>query len=212
MTAQRASLILVRHGETEGESSIRYHGRNDVPLSELGRAQIRAARAAIEKNRAGGSFERVFTSPLVRAIESARIIAATPPPIILEEFAEVHFGEFEGLTRAEIRARFPDEYARWRSDPLSPAYTYPGGESRAAFATRVERGVVRMLSLWNLESPRRAADALVVAHRGVIRTIVQTLAGAAPEVELGSIQILEYSGIWKPAALDLVGHLDAVRE
>jgi broad specificity phosphatase PhoE len=210
-SSPRATLILVRHGETEGESSIRYHGRNDVPLSELGRAQMRAARAAIEADHGGLAFERVFTSPLVRATEGARIIAAAPAPIALEDLAEVHFGDFEGLTREEISARFPDEYARWRADPLSPAYTYPGGESRAAFTARVERGVVLMLSHWTPERAPGATRALVVAHRGVIRTIVRTLTGAEPTAELGSIQILRYTDAWNPAALDLVAHLADVR-
>ncbi|MFZ0657612.1 MAG: histidine phosphatase family protein [Candidatus Binataceae bacterium] len=207
----RATLILVRHGETEGESSIRYHGRNDVPLSELGRAQMRAARAAIESDHGGLAFERVFTSPLVRAAEGARIIADAPTPIALAEFAEVHFGDFEGLTREEISARFPDEFARWRSEPLSPDYTYPGGENRAAFTARVERGAVLMLSRWTPERASAATRALVVAHRGVIRTIVKTLTGAEPTVELGSIQILKFTDAWNAAALDLVAHLTDAR-
>ena len=207
----RATLILVRHGETVGESSIRYHGRNDVPLSDLGRAQMRAARAAIKENHGGLMFERVFTTPLIRAAEGARIIADTPAAIALEEFAEVHFGDFEGLTREEISARFPDEYVRWRADPLSSAYTYPGGENRAAFTARVERGVGLMLSRWAPERAPGATRALIVAHRGVIRTTVKTLAGAEPSVELGSIHILEYADRWKPAALDLVAHLADVR-
>lgn len=209
----RSTLILVRHGETEGESSIRYHGRNDVALSELGRAQMRAARAAIQRDHGGLTFEAVLTSPLVRASEGARIIASAgaPAPLALEEFAEVHFGDFEGLTREEISARFPAEYARWRADPLSPSYTYPGGESRAAFAARVERGVVLMLSRWTPECATIATRAIVVAHRGVIRTIVKTLTGAEPTVELGSIQILEYASAWNAAALDLVAHLANLR-
>ncbi|MHB8382249.1 MAG: histidine phosphatase family protein [Candidatus Binataceae bacterium] len=214
MTTQsnpRATLILVRHGETEGESSIRYHGRNDVPLSELGRAQMRAARTALERHYGGLVFERVFTSPLIRASEGARIIAAAQAPIALEEFAEVHFGDFEGLTREEISARFPDEYVRWRADPLSPAYTYPGGENRAVFTARVERGVELMLSQWRPERAPAATRAIVVAHRGVIRTVVKRLTGAEPSVELGSIQILNYAGAWSAAALDLVAHLADLR-
>lgn len=212
-SSPRATLILVRHGETEGESSIRYHGRNDVALSELGRAQMRAARAAIETDHGGLVFDHVFTSPLARASEGARIIASADAPalIALEEFAEVHFGAFEGLTREEIGARYPDEYARWRADPLSPAYTYPGGENRAAFTARVERGVVLMLSRWTPERASAATRALVVAHRGVIRTIVKTLAGAEPTPELGSIQVLKFTDAWSPAALDLVAHLTDVR-
>ena len=67
-------LILVRHGETEGESSIRYHGITDVPLSEPGREQMRLAARAIERLRSDVDFGKVFSSPLVRASEGARII------------------------------------------------------------------------------------------------------------------------------------------
>src|SRR6202035_4584059 len=104
-------FILVRHGETEGESSIRYHGRTDVALSELGRDQMRRARRAIETNHGGINFARVFSSPLVRASEGARIVAAfqSAPLVTIDEFAEVHFGLFEGLTADEIRERYPDE-------------------------------------------------------------------------------------------------------
>jgi broad specificity phosphatase PhoE len=204
----RPTLILVRHGETVGESSIRYHGRSDVPLSELGRAQMCAARDAIARCHGGLGFAHVFASPLVRAREGARVIAGAAAPIAaLEEFAEVHFGLFEGLTAEEIRARYPDEFARWNADRLAPDYTYPGGEGRIAFAERVARGVERMLSLW---PPMRAGGgerALLVAHRGVIRTIVERLTGERPVVELGSIQILEYGSAWHPAALDLIEHL-----
>ncbi|HYK63754.1 MAG TPA: histidine phosphatase family protein, partial [Patescibacteria group bacterium] len=110
---------------------------------------------------------------------------------------------FEGLTANEIRERYPEEYARWNADRLAPTFTYPGGESRAAFAERVERGVERMLSNWT----PRDRDALVVAHRGVIRAIVRKLAGREPVVELGSIHILRYDGAWQIDALDLIDHL-----
>ena len=72
MTSRGSRFILVRHGETEGESSIRYHGRTDVALSELGRDQMRRVRRAIETSHGGANFARVFSSPLVRASEGAR--------------------------------------------------------------------------------------------------------------------------------------------
>jgi broad specificity phosphatase PhoE len=196
-------LILVRHGETEGESSIRYHGRTDVALSALGRAQMRLAARAIHSPRAI-EFAHVFSSPLVRASEGARIVAGESAALItIEEFAEVHFGLFEGLTADEIRARYPDEFARWNADRLAPGYTYPQGESRAAFAERVERGLTRMLAHWT----PRYGDALVVAHRGVIRAIVRKLTSREPIVELGSIHILRFDGNWHAETLDLIDHL-----
>ena len=200
-------LILVRHGETEGESSIRYHGRTDVALSELGRDQMRRARRAIETNHGGINFARVFSSPLVRASEGARIVAGNSAPLVtIDEFAEVHFGLFEGLTADEIRERYPDEFARWNADRLAPSYTYPEGESRADFTNRVERGLERMLALWTA----RDNDALLVAHRGVIRAIVRKLTRREPIVELGSIHILRFDGGWHAEVLDLLDHLGDV--
>ena len=202
-------LILVRHGETEGESSIRYHGRTDVVLSALGREQMRAAKAAIVARHGGLEFTRVFASPLSRASEGALLIAGAAAPLVtLEEFVEVDFGMFEGLTADEIRDRYPAEFARWNADRLAPAYTYPGGESRAAFAERVERGVDRMLAMWNPGAGETEERVLLVAHRGVIRTIVRRLVGAQPAVELGSIHIVEFDSSWRTRALDLTDHLN----
>jgi len=203
----KPKLILVRHGETEGQSSIRYHGRTDVALSELGRAQMRAARAAIREHHGQLVFAHVFTSPLVRASEGARLIAGDSASLsIVEDFVEVHFGLFEGLTAEEIRDRYPDHYTQWNVDRLAATYTYPGGESRAAFRERVVRGVEKMLRLWQPQ-PGAPSTALLVAHRGVIRTTVHHLTGHQPDVELGSIQIIEFDGIWRLATIDHVAHL-----
>lgn len=205
-----ATLVMVRHGETEGESSIRYHGRTDVRLSELGRAQMGAAKVELAARMNGTGFARVFSSPMSRAVEGARLITDTNGAgiVTIEEFAEVHFGLFEGLTAEEIRERYPDEFARWRANPLEPDYTYPGGENRRAFAERVRRGLHRMLAAWPAEISNGGC-VLMVAHRGVIRTIAETLAGVEPTVELGSLQILERRGDrWHPGALDVTPRLD----
>jgi len=202
-----SELFLVRHGETEGQSSIRYHGRTDVALSELGRAQMRAAAAML----APRGFTRVFASTMVRAVEGARLIAGEHTPIMtLEDFAEVDFGLFEGLTAEEIRARYPAEFERWNRDSLDTAYAYPGGESRAAFRGRVERGLRRMLELWGDGESSGEDRALVVAHRGVIRTIVRALVQAEPVIELGSIHIIERAPRWRVRELDITSHLEGI--
>ena len=205
------TLVLVRHGETEGESSIRYHGRNDVALSGLGRAQMLAARGEIESRFGDTRFDHIFATPLSRAMDGAHLIVGHDANIVtVEEFIEVHFGLFEGLTKEEIQERHPIEFEKWRADPLAPAYTYPEGESRAGFAERVERGLATTLQL--IEAAKRAESerALIVAHRGVIRAIVGALTGAEPEVDLGSIQILAHDFKWHPLVLDFTAHLDRV--
>jgi broad specificity phosphatase PhoE len=167
---------------------------------------MRLAARALEAQRDGRPFSRVFSSPLVRASEGARIITASMVPIVtIDEFEEVHFGLFEGLTADEIRERHPDHFAVWDADRLAPDYTYPEGESRAGFAARVEHGLDRLLTIWTADSNE---DALLVAHRGVIRAIVRKLMRQEAIVELGSIQILEFDGTWHAAALDLIDHLN----
>ena len=205
------TLVLVRHGETEGESSIRYHGRNDVALSELGRAQMLAARDELQLRFGDLQFTYVFTTPLSRAREGARLIVGHDANVLtIDEFIEVHFGLFEGLTKEEIQERHPLEFEKWRADPLAPTYTYPEGESRAGFVERVERGLATTLRFIDAAKRAERGSALLVAHRGVIRTIVRAVSGQEPTVDLGSIQILARDSKWHPLVLDFTAHLDRV--
>jgi broad specificity phosphatase PhoE len=217
--AEPVRLVLVRHGETVGHSSIRYYGRTDVALSALGRRQMRAAREWLLTEGGARGFAPVFTSPLVRAAEAARIIAGREAAAIeIREFVEVDFGLFEGLTVEEIAERYPEDFKRWNANRLAADFIYPEGESRAAFVARVASGTTRMLALWHEANLNGSlgSNALLVAHRGVIRAIVRELTGVfEPHIDLGSIHILqqEPSGAdlrtarWRPVALDLTNHL-----
>ena len=209
------TLVLVRHGETVGNSSIRYYGRTDLELSDLGRRQMRAARRWLIRHFNGRPFTHVFSSPLRRAAEGARLIAGPVPSIVeIQEFIEVDFGRFEGLTREEIHLRYPEDFARWDRDRLAPGFTYPGGERRTDFTRRIICGIQVMLELIEKSSIGSAGGpALLVAHRGVIQVITQHLANATPVIDLGSIQLLkrEASGApWSPERLDVIEHLAGV--
>lgn len=160
-------ILLLRHGETEGESSIRYHGANDVALSELGRSQMRLAASALPDE----AIDLVVASPLARAWEGARIVQPGAPVVLEADFREIDFGDWEGLTAEEIEQRDPERYREWREQP--EGFHFPGGESRRDFRARVVRGAGGLLQ-------RRAASPLVVAHHGVIRAIVEHLCGAPP--------------------------------
>ena len=184
-------LILVRHGETEGESSIRYHGRNDVALSETGRAQMQVAAREIDL----AVVDRVVGSSLLRARESAQIVAPGFEVVLEDDLREVHFGRWEGLTAGEIKDQDPEIFARWQKS-LS-GFDYPEGERRADFLARVRSGIER-----SLPSPGEAETVLVVAHKGVIRVAVAHLSGkelADGEPPLGSVRILERQepGAWQ---------------
>jgi broad specificity phosphatase PhoE len=157
-------ILLVRHGETEGESSIRFYGSTDVDLSAEGLEQV--ARAA--RQLSGEPIDLVVASPLRRSWRAAWIVGGGAPVHLERDFREVDFGRWEGLTGAEIQARDPILYEDWQSG--SGGYAYPEGESREELRARVARGLERLL----------AADvysALVVIHKGVIRVIVEQLTG-----------------------------------
>jgi len=111
---------------------------------------MRRAALAIEERRSDGNFGKVFSSPLIRASEGARIMVARRTHRLSRSRNSSkwhHFGLFEGLTADEIRERYPDHFSVWNADRLAPDYTYPEGESRANFASRVERGLDRVLAI-----------------------------------------------------------------
>jgi probable phosphoglycerate mutase len=162
-------LYLARHGETDWNAAGRWQGQTDIPLNPRGRQQ---ARDVAERLRAEG-IASVASSDLLRARETADIVAAAlglEVGHVHTDLRERRFGRFEGLTREEVAARFPGEWARYVADP-GPAP--PGGESRDALLSRL------------LPAVRSAADRLpppllVVMHGGAMRAILADHLGAMP--------------------------------
>ena len=168
-------LVLVRHGETVGQSSIRLYGATDVELAPEGeRHAVEAGRAL-----AGRRFDAVFSSPLRRAHRSAELILQdiAHPPIeisLVDGFREIDFGRWEGWTWDEVEARDPENLARWSSE--GPAFRFPEGEVRREFVARVQACVGPSIE------QRFAAGAehvLTVVHKGVIKAIVAQLLGVS---------------------------------
>lgn len=195
MTVHR--ITLVRHGETTGQSSIRYYGATDVPLSDSGEEQMRRVGAALGRAR----FDRVFSSTLRRSRDAAGIIAPGIATVAVPELDEIHFGRWEGWTREEIAARDPDLYARWQAAPHD--FAYPGGDDRGVFAARVAGGLTRLLD------EHAPGEWLMVLHRGVIAVALEHLLGAARprrvEIALGSMHVVASNGDgWLAEQLDVV--------
>ena len=196
-------LTLVRHGETEGQSSIRYHGRTDVPLSALGRAQMARARCALADQR----FDAVYTSTLSRSIEAAAIIAGEETSIErVTGFDEIDFGDWEGLTAEEIRARDPARYATWVG--IRTDFQYPGGESVSAFRARVARALHDVLA----QAP--PGHLLFAVHKGIIYSVLMELLQLDESqrrtltVPLASIHVVaRTNGHWHAEVLDRTDHL-----
>jgi broad specificity phosphatase PhoE len=173
-------LLLVRHGETDGASSVRYLGSIDVDLSEEGRAHMRQLAARLASRR----VDLWLASNLRRSWQAAGIVARGAPVRIEPDLREVHFGEWEGLTREQIQARDPLRFQDWQSG--AEGFEYPGGEVRSAFRARVGRALERLVG----SAPSFAAGVL---HKGVIREITRQLTGEElpkHEPELGGVVIL----------------------
>jgi 2,3-bisphosphoglycerate-dependent phosphoglycerate mutase len=171
-----AELILLRHGESQWNRENRFTGWIDVPLSPRGEAE---ARAAGEKLR-GRRIDKLYTSVLVRATETARIAleAAGIGEVPSERDAALNermYGELQGKNKAEAAEKFgADQVKLWRrSYDVRP----PGGESLADTAARV-------LPYWErriLPDVRAGKNVLVVAHGNSLRALVMHLDGLTRE-------------------------------
>jgi broad specificity phosphatase PhoE len=198
-------MVLVRHGETVGQSSIRYHGSTDVALDDRGRAQMERVGAAL----AAEVFDRVYTSALQRTIVAARLIAPTHVPQVVPGFNEINFGAWEGLTREEIAARDPELFDQWRA--RGHDFMYPDGDAVPAFRRRVA-------DAWRALHPGAPERVLIVAHKGVIATIVAEVLQlssherAAWPIDLASIHVLAATSRgWTAERMNDVRHMDALR-
>jgi alpha-ribazole phosphatase len=170
-------VVLVRHGATEGDSSTRFHGANDVPLSDAGRAQMRRVRFALRHE----AFDQVIASPLQRSWEAARIVSGDAAVQLIADLREVDFGRWEGLTQQEIEASDPVLYRDWQNDRAN--FDFPDGDVRSEFRTRVEQAFDGIAT-------SGVGSVLIVVHKGTIRTIAQRLLGEAlpnGEPDLGDI-------------------------
>jgi broad specificity phosphatase PhoE len=177
------NLVLVRHGETLGESAIRLNGWTDVALAPLGVCQMERVGASLREL----AFEHVIASPLRRSRESASLVRPGAAVRVVEAFREVHFGRWETLTWEEAALRDPEIVAAMRASRAD--FTYPEGESRREFRARIHAAAHAELD--------GRGDAVAVLHKGVIKTAIAALTGMSAEeaaglpCELGSIARLE---------------------
>jgi len=156
------TLMLIRHGETAWNADGRFQGQCDTPLNATGRAQAAQAARALAHHQ----FDNIYTSDLARAAETARIIAAPHgmQPIADTRLREAFFGDWEGLTAAEIDARWPDILAAWRADALRTRPT--GGET-------LEQVQARMLDfLQDALTRHPEGNVGIIGHGGSLRAII----------------------------------------
>jgi len=142
---------LARHAETAWSKARRHTGRTDVPLTDEGRRH-----AATLPGRIGDRhFAAVLTSPLSRARETAQIAGYGDRAQLRDDLVEFDYGEYEGITTADIRERRPDWYL-WRDGS-------PGGETADDVGARADRVLEEVLAV--------DGDVLLVAHGHVLRVV-----------------------------------------
>jgi broad specificity phosphatase PhoE len=157
-------LILVRHGQTAANASGLLLGRDDPPLTELGRRQA----AGLAEVAGIASADRVVTSPLRRSIETAEYLG--PPFTLDERWIEIDYGEYDGRPLREVPAEMWDT---WRADP---SWAPPGGESLTDVGDRVRRACEEL----SVEAAH--SNIVVVSHVSPIKAAVAWALGVGDGV------------------------------
>lgn len=157
-------ILLIRHGETDWNRIRRFQGRSNLPLNQKGRDQAHALALALKDE----SLTAIYSSPLLRAIETVRLIKGFHPPVPLyeeEDLVEMDFGEFEGMEAQRWALEYPDFRKGWQETPAS--VTMPGGESLEEVQTRAVGTLERIIKLY---PPERTV--LLCSHNFVNLTIL----------------------------------------
>ncbi|MGB8982386.1 MAG: histidine phosphatase family protein [Anaerolineales bacterium] len=168
-------FVFLRHGESVGNAESRWQGQSDYTLTEKGRAQSRALGQRWQSE--GVRFDRVIASPLVRAKETAEIVASFVgaqvelDPILMER----NIGEMEGLTIDEVRS-IPQPPYITPYDPIGG-----GGEGDWALFLRAGQALHDLLR-------RPPGSYLIVSHGGLLNQLMNAVAGVAPHVDPSGVR------------------------
>lgn len=149
-----SELVIVRHGETEWSLARKHTGRTDLPLIEAGRERARALAEILGRR----SFALVLSSPLRRARETCELAGFGERAEICDDLREWDYGDYEGLTTAEIRQRNPD-WVLWRDG-------CPGGETPEQVSARAARALARLADA--------EGETIAFAHGHILRVLAAT--------------------------------------
>ncbi len=174
MSEPNSRLLLVRHGETADNKRGVFQGQEGSTLNDRGRDQAR--RLGERLARTVPSIAAVYASDLVRAKETAEIIAGLHPKALTVELdeglREIFLGAWQGLSLAQISARFPEEWAAWQRGQED--LRRGGGETYGELAERMVRSMARIAEAHPGET------VLVVSHGAAIKTFGGAVLGMAP--------------------------------
>jgi len=200
-----ASLILVRHGQTDWNVNGRYMGWMDEVLNEEGLRQAERLAQRLER----WPISEVFSSPLKRSVRTAEIVARPHSAAVqtIEGLGEMRLGGWEGMFAGDIAAKYPELWQTWRTDPGD--FRMPGGESLGEVRERAVRAFGRIME----ESEGKMV--LAVTHDVVVRLVVANCLGVSVDIyrrlEVGnaSITVIERDGVkLRLRVLNDTGHLE----
>ncbi len=202
-------LYLTRHGETQWNRLGKTQGSRDICLNDLGRTQGKMLGQRLKRS---NTIDSIYCSDLSRARETAETIGdmLNIIPNCNALLREVSFGDWEGLTIAEIEELYPGALDRWRNDPsFSPKY----GESLLDVHDRI-RSFIRMLEI---NHPDSDENILVVSHATTTKMLILSLMGIPLNLITGfkinqaSLSLLKVNGSNNSIIyLNDTHHLDAV--
>jgi len=206
MTAPHLTrMCVVRHGETAWNAEHRVQGQLDVPLNAIGQAQARAAAKVLSQEK----FDAIYSSDLSRARQTAAPAAEllSMQVAIDPALRERHYGIFERLTYAEVKEKFPQDYARFHA--RDPDYDFRTGESLRDFSARSIAVVSR------IASECEGKSILVFTHGGVLDYLYRFITGLSlsaerdfgiPNAGLNRIEVTPAG--WRVIAWADTAHLD----
>lgn len=157
-------IYLTRHGETEWNIQNRIQGWKDSPLTSKG---INDA-IALSQNISEINFNEIYSSPSMRAMNTAKILTGNKDIPIIEDvnLKEINFGDWEGKTKSEITERFENEFSSLWEAPDSYDHLPHNGESLSSVRNRVEQ-VIK-----NIISTNKNGNVLIVTHAVILASIV----------------------------------------
>ena len=168
-------FVFLRHGESIGNAQARWQGQSDYPLTDRGRAQVRALAERWKSERV--KFDLILVSPLGRAKETAEIIASAVDAKVEVDsiLLERHIGEMEGLTAEEVRQR--------PQPPYVTPYDSIGGQGEGDWALFLRAGQALQSLL-----RRRPGNYLIVSHGGLLNQLMNAIIGIAPHVDPSGVR------------------------
>ncbi|KHD17078.1 histidine phosphatase family protein [Clostridium butyricum] len=202
----KTTIMLIRHGETEWNILGKFQGSTDIPLSNEGIRQ-----AFMLKERLKSDFDYIFSSPLKRAYETAKILCdeSGKQVSIAEEIREINFGKWEGLTVKGIAEKYPDIFNEWRNDKREGKFC--GGDMSTLNASIRAKNCIMEIA-----NKHKGKKIVIVAHGGIIKAgligIFEWDMSMYHKIALGNtcVNTITFNDDMKPALLGLndTNHLD----